>query len=65
MLQLLQALDTAANQPTQLWTLTDLAMLRAVVYHYGKLHKKEEVEAMEGAFCGEGTVGCCATVRAE
>ena len=47
-LTLLAAVHKGSVKNTKQWSLVDLARMRAVIQHYARLHKKEELDTLEG-----------------
>lgn len=47
-LELLEAVDKASMRSEKLWTLVEISKMRASIQHYARLHKKEEMELLEG-----------------
>jgi len=47
-LTLLNAVDKATVRNAKLWTLRDVAQMRAAIQHYARVHKEEEMEQLEG-----------------
>lgn len=57
MLTLFEAVENAAVRNEKLWSFNDMAKMFACIQHYGRLHKKEEMEKLEGGY------GCVSAVR--
>ena len=47
-LTLFEAVENAAVRNAKLWSLKDMAKMFASIQHYARLHKKEEMEKLEG-----------------